>query len=164
MKIKILLTSTVAVVMMVAFSGCTAALNAAPNGPDDTGAATEQTDIGRLGLTRIGRADDGTTVEVVAGSIVEVRLESNPTTGFRWKLAGELDERMLALIQSGYVPGKDAEGQVVGAGGVEVWTFETLAAGDATIHLDYSRPWEGGEKGVDTFTVTLRSLSSRLPE
>jgi len=104
-------------------------------------------------------------VEVVAGALVTVRLESNATTGFRWELAEPIDEGMLALIESKYTPPEEVEKneQTVGAGGVEEWTFETLKPGDTTISMAYSRPWEGGEKGVRTFTLTVRSLSGRIP-
>ncbi|HEY90485.1 MAG TPA: protease inhibitor I42 family protein, partial [Dehalococcoidia bacterium] len=109
---------------------------------------------------------DGQTIEVAAGCLVTITLESNATTGFRWELAEPVDENMLTLIDSKYIPfeAEDGDEPVAGAGGTEEWTFETLAAGDSTISMAYSRPWEGGEKGVETFNVTIRSLSGRLPE
>jgi predicted secreted protein len=39
--------------------------------------------------------------------------------------------------------------------GQGVWTFKALKAGESTISLDYSRPWEGGEKGEWTFVLNV---------
>jgi len=33
--------------------------------------------------------------------------------------------------------------------------FQTLEPGSSTIYLEYSRPWEGGEKGEWTFTLDV---------
>ena len=147
-----------------ALSACVADTSAAQ---EDVGAGqiAEQTDIGVVKQTFVDESQDGQLVEVAAGTLVTVKLESNATTGFRWELAEPIDEGMLALIESKYVPPQEAEGdeEVVGAGGVEEWTFETLKPGDATISMAYSRPWEGGEKGVETFNVTVRCLSGRAP-
>jgi len=44
---------------------------------------------------------------------------------------------------------------LVGAPGEEVWTFKALKKGTSTIALEYSRPWEGGEKGEWTLNLTV---------
>ena len=42
-----------------------------------------------------------------------------------------------------------------GTSGKEVWTFKTLNAGTTEISMDYSRPWEGGEKAEWTFVAAI---------
>ena len=42
-----------------------------------------------------------------------------------------------------------------GTPGQEIWTFEALKQGSSIIYLEYSRPWEGGEKGEWTLTVDV---------
>ena len=43
---------------------------------------------------------------------------------------------------------KEAGSDKIGAPGTEQWTLKALKQGAvATVKLDYSRPWEGGEKG-----------------
>ena len=42
-----------------------------------------------------------------------------------------------------------------GTAGQEIWTFKALRPGTSTISMDYSRPWEGGEKGEWTFKLTV---------
>jgi inhibitor of cysteine peptidase len=44
---------------------------------------------------------------------------------------------------------------LVGAPGNEVWTFKALKKGTSTVTMEYSRLWEGGEKGVWTFNLTV---------
>ena len=48
-----------------------------------------------------------------------------------------------------------AETNMLGAGGAEQWTFQAEKAGTTTVHLEYGRPWEGGEKGVWTLDLTV---------
>ncbi len=165
MKARLAVLSMI-VIGAMALSACSSTLNAAPWQEDLATEVGQKTEIGIPRVTAVDVTSDGHVVEVVAGSIVEITLESNPTTGFRWELAGPIDDRMLALIESEYLLGEKArqDPPVPGAGGTEVWTFETLAAGDTTVSLAYSRPWEGGEKGIQTFTVTLRCLSGRVPQ
>jgi predicted secreted protein len=44
---------------------------------------------------------------------------------------------------------------LVGASGNQVWTFEALQKGTTSLTMEYGRPWEGGEKGVWTFELTV---------
>ena len=152
---------TLLVTMLLAALGLTAC-SAAAGVADET---TEQTDIGVLRQVFVDESKDDQVIEVAAGALVTVKLDSNATTGFRWELAEPIDEGMLALTESKYIPLEevDEDEETVCAGGVEEWTFETLKPGDATISMAYSRPWEGGEKGVETFNVTVRCLSGRAP-
>lgn len=89
-----------------------------------------------------------------AGDVIEVTMASNPSTGFKWELAGISDPAVLA--QNGepeYVP---PESNAIGAGGQEVWTFKALKKGNANVSLKYSRPWEGGEKAEWTLEIYVR--------
>jgi len=93
-------------------------------------------------------------VVVAEGGTLTVSLGSNPSTGFTWDEGAHIaDPALLRQTASALVP---AEGQgLVGAPGTQVWTFEALAQGTTTVSLQYSRPWEGGEKGVWTFDLTV---------
>ena len=92
-------------------------------------------------------------IEVPAGDTLVVTLGSNPTTGFRWSESAQISDQTI-LKQTGheFVP---PEGTVPGAGGQEEWTFKALKAGTATVSMEYSRPWEGGEKGEWTFSLAV---------
>ena len=92
-------------------------------------------------------------MQVTAGETFTVTLGSNQTTGFRWtELATISDQTVLQQLEHKYVPPQTDR---LGAGGEEVWTFKALKAGSSTVSMDYSRPWEGGEKGVWAYTLTV---------
>ena len=94
-----------------------------------------------------------TEVEVAVDGTLEVTLCSNPTTGFQWIESAQISDRtILKQTDHKFVP---PGGDVPGAAGQEVWTFEALKEGTATVSMEYSRPWEGGEKGEWTFTLTV---------
>ena len=45
---------------------------------------------------------------------------------------------------------------VVGAGGIELFRFKALEAGETEITLTYEQPWEGGGMGeTKVFTVVI---------
>lgn len=78
-------------------------------------------------------------VEVRVGQEFNITLESNPTTGYQWQLAKQLNETILEFIGSEYKP---SESGLIGAGGTEVWTFKAVNSGTTEISLKYVRPWE----------------------
>ena len=93
-------------------------------------------------------------VEISHPSSQIVSLCSNPTTGFQWTESAQIsDETVIYQYEHNFV--SPTEEGVVGAPGKDVWTFKTLKQGTSTISLDYSRPWEGGEKGEWTFTLIV---------
>ena len=112
--------------------------------------------------------DPEEAIEVEEGLRFSIVLESNPTTGYQWRLAEPLDEEILGLVSAVFEKkgGGHAEGEeVVGAPGEEVWTFEALGKGEAEIHLEYVRPWE--EKAPEeskTFKVEVTSAGEEASE
>ena len=90
---------------------------------------------------------------VNAGDSLAVTLCSNPTTGFQWtELARISNETVLKQTDHEFVPPK---GDVPGAAGKEIWTFKALKKGTTEISMEYSQPWEGGEKAEWTFIATV---------
>ena len=94
-------------------------------------------------------------VEVATGDSFTVTLCSNPTTGFIWSESAQIsDQTVLQQTDHKFVAPEEAEA-IMGAAGQEVWTFKALKKGETTVSLEYSRPWEGGEKGAWTFNLTV---------
>ena len=98
-------------------------------------------------------------VEVAVGGSLTVTLCSNPTTGFQWSESAEIsDQTVLEEVDHKFVsPGYtgDKPPPPPGTPGKEVWTFKALKEGKSTISMEYSRPWEGGEKAAWTFVLTV---------
>ena len=91
-------------------------------------------------------------IVVAAGETFDLVVPSNSSTGYRWDIIPELDAAIVELIARDYI----AEQPVIpGSGGVDVWTFRAVNAGDTTIVLGYYPP--GNETDPDE-TVTFSIL------
>jgi len=83
--------------------------------------------------------DPMTLIEVEKGEEFAIVLESNPTTGYMWELAEELDEEIIHLVKTEF---EEPDVELLGASGEEKWTFKAEGLGDTSITLSYVRPWE----------------------
>ncbi|MCD6358613.1 MAG: protease inhibitor I42 family protein [Dehalococcoidia bacterium] len=93
------------------------------------------------------------TIEVIPGREFVISLNSNASTGYQWNLTKTLDTSILELVISEY---EAPTTTMLGASGREVWAFKAIAAGETTISLGYSRPWESSPPAETTvFTVTV---------
>jgi predicted secreted protein len=86
------------------------------------------------------------------GKEFTVRLNSNRSTGYQWRPAAPLDERIVKPVRSEYMP---FEGATPGGGGEEAWTFLAVGRGSTEITMEYVRPWEKTHSPVKTATITV---------
>jgi inhibitor of cysteine peptidase len=92
-------------------------------------------------------------VQVQLGDSLLVTLCSNPTTGFQWSESARIsDESILEQMDHSFTPPEEG---TPGAAGKEEWSLKALKKGTSTVLLEYSRPWEGGEKGEWSLTATV---------
>ena len=97
-------------------------------------------------------------VEVAVNGSLTVSLGSNPTTGFRWSESAEIsDQTVLEQTAHEFIApqGEGDEPPAPGTSGEEVWTFKALKKGTTEVSMEYSRPWESGEKAEWTFVLTV---------
>lgn len=99
----------------------------------------------------VGAAPTPEHVEVAVGASFEVHMDSNPTTGFAWRIREPLDPHLVAGPKryEGAPKAAPGEPQMVGRGGVEYFSFTGVSAGEATLVLEYVRSWE--KRPADTF-------------
>ena len=84
---------------------------------------------------------------------VTVILCSNQTTGFQWNEEADIsDTSIVEQTEHSYTA---PSGTKVGASGTEKYVFMGVSPGVATVKLEYSQPWDGGEKAVRTVTLTI---------
>jgi inhibitor of cysteine peptidase len=95
----------------------------------------------------------GQTAEAATGADFSIRLPANPTTGYSWRIQEISGGEVVRFISSAY---EGPESDRVGAGGVEVWTFQAMRAGEARIEFLYVRPWEKKAAPADRTTVKVR--------
>jgi inhibitor of cysteine peptidase len=104
------------------------------------------------GPSVVNVSESGKQITLSPGDSLIVTLDSNPTTGFAWSIAGIGDETVVDEMGNEY---QGADTGMMGAGGQEVWTFEAGDKGTSTIEMQYSRSWETGVEPAATFNVTV---------
>ena len=94
--------------------------------------------------------------EIQTGGSLTVTLCSNPTTGFQWSESTQIsDQNVIKQVDHKFVGPESEPPPPPGTPGQEIWTFKALKEGTSTISMEYSRPWEGGEKAEWTFVLTV---------
>jgi inhibitor of cysteine peptidase len=99
--------------------------------------------------------DPGTHIIVNKGDRFSIELPSNATTGYSWEFGTPIDTEYLTFVKTDYI---NPDTTLVGAGGTQVWIFETIQPGLTTIQLEYKRPWEVDVPALQTaqFDVTIQ--------
>jgi predicted secreted protein len=90
-------------------------------------------------------------ITVKPGETFDIVLPSNSSTGYHWNLVAELDANILKLVEQDYIAQKPV---LAGSGGVDVWTFQAVNAGNGTIVLGYYPPTSDTEPD-ETVTFSI---------
>ena len=95
-------------------------------------------------------------VEVVVDGSLTLTLYSCPSEGRQWSEAQISDQTVLQQTDHKLVMAESESPPPPGTPGKEVWTFMPLKKGMSTICMEYTHPWEGGEKEpMLTFVLTV---------
>ena len=97
---------------------------------------------------------NGRTVEVMLGQTIEVLLNENPTTGFRWQLTSD-GSPACAIIDDQFKPLV----RPPGGGGQHLWRFSVLRPAEGDIELRYVRHWEVAKEATRTFRIHIQVKS-----
>ncbi len=95
--------------------------------------------------------DNGRVAQIPIGRRFRIRLEENPTTGYKWSQP-DFAADCLRLESDEYIR---HEGAGVGGGGVREFGFIPIAECRTTIHLTKRRPWETGVTPGATFELSI---------
>lgn len=131
-------------------AGCSAPAEGGNQAPKPVAVGVSCDDFQKPGQQHVAR-----TVEVATNGTLTVSLCSNPSTGFSWEEAKISDQTVLQQLEHQPADSASATPAAVGAPDKEVWTFKALKPGQATVSMQYSRLWAGGEKGVWSITLTV---------
>jgi inhibitor of cysteine peptidase len=142
MKNRVLSLGLLLLFAAMLLSGCSASST-----PDNKAISVEvsQNDMN-------SQTDVKQTVEISLTDSLVVTLPANASTGFSWTEAKISNPAIISQSNREEIASTSG---LTGASGNTAWTFKALKAGQATITMDYSRPWEGGEKGVKTYTLSV---------
>lgn len=81
--------------------------------------------------------DSGTTITLRPGGKLNLKLDSNPTTGYFWYLK-DIDASRVDQLSGDYFADPAPEG-VTGSGGHQIFVFEALQVGKSDLVLSYER-------------------------
>lgn len=104
---------------------------------------------GSIDLTANNNAE---TIDASRNQILNIKLDSNITTGYKWNLVNEPNPGIVKIVSSKY---NEPVGGGIGAGGSESWQFQTVGNGTTTIKLAYFRSFEPNIPPVKEFSVTI---------
>jgi inhibitor of cysteine peptidase len=96
-------------------------------------------------------ADNGKSIAVVLGEKLVLRLNENPTTGFRWAVDTG-DNEIIELNGTNYIP---APTSAVGGVGQRVFVFKAKKSGSVRLLLKLRREWEGDKSIASRFEVNI---------
>jgi inhibitor of cysteine peptidase len=90
------------------------------------------------------------TIHLPVGQMIELRLNENPTTGFRWSFAA--DGRPSCTVVSDVFASHEGP---PGAGGHHQWLIKAIRAGNSHVKLLYRRPYDPDAAPARTFTLDV---------
>jgi inhibitor of cysteine peptidase len=87
-------------------------------------------------------------VSVRSGEDFTIKLESNPTTGYKWQPI--YDDTYIKLISNEFIQAT----KLIGAGGLERFSFRAVKSGNTYIEMLYKRVWE--KKAVKSRKINVK--------
>lgn len=161
MKYTSLLTAVIFLILPL----ITIAEKAADTVSDTTKSSSKVPISQRIGSSQQKEAQNRILTDITKPIIVDashpevvIRLAANPSTGYQWFLS-EYDQNLITSTDYKYEP---AEGQMVGASGVDIWTFKVDEEAFSAPHvfklkLEYRRPFE--DQTEKTTVITIITIS-----
>lgn len=100
--------------------------------------------IGMMAAASVGARAADQTFDLTVGQSVTIKLQENPSTGYRWTIDAEASSNLPILRISDLGFSQNASGKhLLGAPGIHRWSVTAVSAGSASISFVYQRPWEG---------------------
>lgn len=95
--------------------------------------------------------DNGTHICLNVGDTLSIKLKSNPSTGYSWKI--EDLSPVLQQIEAKTTPGKKGS---LGEPGSQSFTFKANQPGEAELVLNYLRTFEKKTPPARTFSISIK--------
>lgn len=95
----------------------------------------------------LSKQDSGRIIDMKVGEVVIVRLNENPTTGYRWTVE---NARGFEQIRDHF-----EEGRAIGAAGLRVFQFRITRVGSYELRMKNWREWEGERSVLARFIVKI---------
>ncbi len=98
--------------------------------------------------------NSGSTVTLSPGEKFSLSLAANPTTGYTWETAVPPDDHICKNTASHYQC-HNQNNKIVGAGGIQHYSFSAIAPGKTKLKLLYRRNWETDIPPAKTFDLDI---------
>lgn len=106
-----------------------------------------------MAMQVIRENSNGRELALARGLTFQIRLEENPTAGYRWQVVADAAPTCTLVGDSYEAPA----GRAPGRPGLHSWTFRVQQAGKASIELIMRRSWESGAPPAKAFRVTIKA-------
>jgi predicted secreted protein len=106
--------------------------------------------VNPAGSTRPALTDPAQSIEVQAGEIFHIVVDSNPSTGYQWEIVGEFSG--VEFVSREYTADEPV---APGSGGVDVWMFKAVSAGQTQITLGSYPPDTNVTEPEQTLTFNI---------
>ena len=102
-------------------------------------------------MVEVNESGAGREIELPLDNELQISLNENPTTGFRW-IAEDMAKPVCDLVDDEFESGDTT---ARGSGGVHRWRLRAKKKGAGKVVLNYKRSWET-KPPSKTFTLTVR--------
>jgi len=96
--------------------------------------------------------NNGDAVKLKTGQLIEVRLESNATTGYEWTIVKQDEEALKMIGKPAFIAPQTGR---AGAAGQQVFLFQAKKTGLTELRFVYARPFETGKAPARIFDLTV---------
>lgn len=97
-------------------------------------------------------ADNGQTVTMSVGDMLQIMLDENQTTGYLWSIVTN-DVSVLALSGE---PAYEVESDAIGAGGTITFMFQAVGPGASTLRMVNAMQQDTAVTPAETFELTVQ--------
>lgn len=106
----------------------------------------------RMSEIEIFQGDRGKTFAARQGDLIVIRIEENPTTGYRWEIC-MVEQQVVEILDSDYLI---APGGGIGSGGMRIFRFRAKSPGISRVQLGLRRAWEPEVAVLESFSVNIQ--------
>ncbi|MCF6365118.1 MAG: protease inhibitor I42 family protein [Bacteroidales bacterium] len=100
--------------------------------------AMQSCDSQKVVLKDVPESKLDNTYTVNLNDTLKIKLSSNPSTGYKWKIASKIKPGIIKEISNEFVK-EEKTMNMVGGGGYDLWTFSTKKTGILFLHFKYER-------------------------
>jgi inhibitor of cysteine peptidase len=98
--------------------------------------------------------DNGKIVSLKKGQMLVIRLDENPTTGYRWSTP-TLNTQVLELKSDQF---NQLGHGAIGGGGQRVFIFQANNVGQTKLQIQKRREWASEQSVIDQFEATIEVI------